>query len=631
MKYRVVIFVILFACCLSLTGHAQEQDDPITVNTVRLGDYFADTPDKAETERLATVLGEFDALRDKGSTLRFSNRKTRYIAPRMVYLEALKKNLALQVDEQDAEVAKAAIMEAEAVFDPVLTLSFAYSESDTNTRSKEIVLQTKKFQPPPETAIPIDPGNPEAQIVAIGWQNQVAGIKSVRTVYASEPAEHGPTKVFNYSLDISQQLPWGSELGLGLSLQDKDVYYDSSNHSYDRPWSASFMANLVAPLPMAKNFGPDSSNESAIRMREKSSEISGLNVKAAINQILYEAEMAYWNVVRRFENLNVLIKRRQLLERQVASVNKRFENREATNYDRLQVEASLARTKVLEVDAANALLDASNVLAALIESEDGALEGNIYLPYAYLGLLSETETPDTATALARAVEQRPELKMRQAGIEYSEINRAFAKNQALADLKVSARYSSSQDASVYGYSSPWSSMGFMANPDKEDYSFSLDYEYPILNRALDARFEQAKIGVRQAGLSQRITKNSVIREVEDATALVRTSRSRVEAAMESEKFATLAYDKLLARQEYGDVSEFELLLALQRLSEAQISTILAHIDHRTALTGLLAATGEIAVASADKTSTPLDNHRLAVMRHNSLLTNFTRKTHGQER
>ncbi|WP_320170671.1 TolC family protein [Maridesulfovibrio sp.] len=621
--------LLLFSIQAGADNTARPSGDQAPVKT--LAERLSNSPTQKETDRIQSVLNELTAGNSSDIPVRISNEEILFISPREVYLRALKKNLSIQISIKNSAIAEAAIQEAEAVFDPVLSLRFSYSRSDTYERTKEIYLQTKDFSPPPTTDIPTDPNNTGAQVNQIGWKRQEEGVRSIETVYASEDQENGPTTAFDYNLGISQKLPWGPELDLGLTMHDEKVYYDSHGHSYDRPWASTFVADLTTPLPFTMDFGPDSPDALSVKQKIKSSEQSRFTTSTAINNILYQADLAYWNVVRRFENLGVMIRRRKLLEYQLESVNRRFKNREATNYDRLQVESALTLSKVLETSAATALLDASYTLASLLEDKPAKQSRRLYVPYKYLEQLESTEYPDMKEALARALVERPELKAGAIGIEIAEINQTGKANQLRPDLKFYGSYSSSQDGSVYGYKNPLKSLTNMNNPDDESLFTSIEYQYPILNRYLDARFEQARLGTKQAALSQRITKNSVIREVRNTTTRVNTSISRIEAARESERFAALAFDKVKARQQYGEASEFEVLLALQRLSEAQLSLILARIDHRTALTGLSAAIGDLAATSADRAlSRKMDRHRLAVMRHYNILPHFSRHNQTQE-
>ena len=615
------LFLLFFLSLISARAETVSTDN--STDSVVLGSYLAAPPSPEETERITSVLHRFSKGGD--ADIRVSGERTRFISPREVYLLALKKNLSIAISRQSAAVAREAVQEAEAVFDPVLSLSFTYSETDTNDRSKEVMLQTKKFWPPAETSIPTNPFNPEAQIVAIGWKQQYEGVQEEHNLYASQEEDTGPVDTFDYNLSVSQKLPWGPQVKLGLSMQDEDVYYDGQGHSYGKPWAATFVADLATPLPFTKDFGPDSPNDAAIRLSEKRSEIAGYEVEAAINSLLYQADLAYWNVVRRFENLTVLIERRKLLDKRLADAERSFAQREATNYDLLQVRSSLALGKAREVEAAGLLFDASYALAALIEDEAWAQAGVLYLPYGYLGLLDSLESPDVDNALKRAMEHRPEILAAGGEVGAAEINRDAADNQRLPNLKAYAGYKGAQDGSTYGYGSPLDSLDSMGNVDQEDWYASLSFNYPILNRALDARFEQARLGVGLAELGRRTTENSVVREVGDAVARVRTSKSRITAARESEKLAALAYDKVLARQGYGEAGEFEVLLALQRLSEARLSLVLARIAHRTALAELKAATGELASSCATSTATDaLDRRRMEALNNHNALRFFAR-------
>jgi outer membrane protein TolC len=97
-------------------------------------DEFAlvDAAKQATEQELAALIRR--ELAADGAASRLAGRKLVELSPRSAAMSALETNLAIQRADIARRVAEAAIVEAKAVFNPVLLLSFAYNRSETFTR-----------------------------------------------------------------------------------------------------------------------------------------------------------------------------------------------------------------------------------------------------------------------------------------------------------------------------------------------------------------------------------------------------------------------------------------------------------------------------------------------------------------
>ncbi|MFH1491231.1 MAG: TolC family protein [Pseudomonadota bacterium] len=591
---------------------------------VRLGDFLFDDPTEPEKKRIQMVLKEVltkDSIKKKMG--RLEDKEVVFLSERDAAIRALRKNLVIMVEEKESEMAKEALMEAEAVFDPVLSFSFSHSESDSNNRSKNVPIQTKKFLPGMPLRIPKAPGKEEAQIIELGWRNQEDGDEVIREIFASKEPEKGPLKSYQGSLAISQLLPWGPELHISTATLHQEVFYDNDGHSYHAPFTSSLKLGLSTPLPGTKGFGPYAERDVSIKLAEKRNEWGFWSVKSTINAILSQVHDDYWNVVRAFESLFVAAEKRKIIEKQSALCKRLFDDRLATVYDLHQIEAEYAATLVQEMAALNGLISRSNGLAALIEDDPSRLEALLYLPYKYQALLEEKPRSDPGNELETARGHRPELQMAKMDLEQTRISSQFSENQLGPDVRLSTGLTFNQDGSVYGYKTPWDSLENVIHPDIRDRTFSLTYAYPVGNRALKALHRESEERGKNSRLSLRAVENRVMREVKDAFSMVETSCARISAAGESLDFARIAYDKVRHRREMGESNQFEWILNMQRLMEARLALLLAQVDHRIALAGLTAAEGTIEKRYVNRlTQNPCDRLRINRLKEDDVLVFF---------
>jgi len=610
-----ILLLLLFTAASALAGpEGQDRPCPSGGNgetTVRLDDFLGRPPTKPEEGRVRAVLEGILLLEGDSETVPL-RRDTRLVllSWRDAAVRALRRNLLLMSEKDAADMAQEALMEAEAVFDPVFSFSFSHAGSDSYNRSRWVPVLTKRFLPGLPLRIPTAPGKDEAQIVELGWNYKEAGNPAIKRIYASQEPENGPTKTYEGRVDISQVLPWGLELHLSTATLYQETDYDNDGHSYHAPFSSSLMLELEAPLPGTRGFGPFAQRDTAVRLAEKDKAWGYWSVKALINTLLSQVHDAYWNLVASLESLVVARERRTVMEEQRTRFRRLFDDRLATTYDLHQIEAEYAASRVQETVALHALLSRAHALAILIEDDSAALEASLYLPYQYDALLSQGGKP-REDAFETAHRCRPELKMAEIDLERTWLSRMFSEQQLQADLRVSASLTLDEDGSVYGYETPVLSMQSLVHPDSVSRNLQLTYTYPVGKNALKARHTQSKVVEKNAELSLKSLENTIFREVRNALHLMNTSENRMRMAQKNLDLIRIAFRKIQDRQALGEVRPFEWILSLQRLMEARLSLLLAKVDRRLALSRLAAAQGTLEIETVDRLSgNPGDRWRI---------------------
>ena len=268
----------------------------------------------------------------------------------------LRKNLLARLAGLQPLLAQEALLEASALFDPVLEVSVNLSVADQTARSITTNIIRQKYRLGPQCqvlmTVPTAATNNRADIWKLCFAKKDGSVELTGPVYAVPPStEHpGKNKAAVTSVGITQQLPWGPVLTVVDTSTYNKTYYSTMGHSYsyDAAWTSSLFASLSIPLPGTKGFGPLAPADYSVKLAQINNQRAFMDVKAAINNILLEIDLAYWSLVSAAENLAVIIENTKLLGLLESSFRRRYEQKLITSFDKLQFDTEIAQAKLDE-------------------------------------------------------------------------------------------------------------------------------------------------------------------------------------------------------------------------------------------------------------------------------------------
>lgn len=581
----------------------------------------------------------------KDAAGRFGNRRLTELSLRGAALLALRKNLDIQRRYVGEDIAQAALREAEAVFNPELFLAFNYDRSETFTRiqhdrrfQRATRLQPRGTGPTsntpanilnPDDPVEVDPRNPRAEFL-----NPRDATKVPKRIVASQAPLTGPTESYTYDAQLFQQLPWGANLTLAYQALDQETFFINNSAafrfnrpdftlfgSYGRPWVSSFLASLSLPLPGSKDFGPYAEQDVGIKLADLSKERAFWVAESAINTTLRDMEVGYWDLIRTLLNLRVTIENRRGVEQLLARTEKLYELRIATNYDKAQVDAELARLQSQEESAWNAYVVASNALVRLLNLE----ETQVLLPVGYTQTLAYalSEQRDLNTVTSRGSTDNPDLAGVSVDVKAARIEQERRAVRTRPDVRLTATANVLQSNGVFGYNSFGDSINKTFDPDVLQQTYRVEYLYPWGNQAVKARLAQAEAVTTRQDLVVGLTNNRIYRDINNAQIDLASAEERVKITARNVELAELAYEKAIAQRELGGVTEYEIVQQNQRLLTARLDHIQAKTVRKQAEAQLLAALGVLPKSYAERTAqTALDRYRLEVLAANHVLRHF---------
>lgn len=506
----------------------------------------------------------------------------------------------------------AAVATAAAVLVVVSAPSFAASPQDRNPAPLNLSLQ--------DCIARALAGNLEVSIEAMNPEIDGEAVFEVREKYYPElklsfmnqdrtvlgtwgvEGESYRSRYDNYSLDVTQRLITGAVVGLSFShsMSNTARAYTTINPSY----YSQLQVQLTQPL--LKGFGPRT-NRIETKRAEYRADISRAALKAALLQMIFDIETAYWNLVDGRGNLKV----QELSLEQSREILKR--NREGARVGtKSAVEVLSAETEVAGWE--------DSVLSARrqVEQAEDRLRQVVNLPP---GAGAEppppivpTDRPDSGKppiayqeALAIALAERPEVLAAEQELASSLGDVGYARNQALPELNLSlSAWNPGQSGvkSIYENNDPFNgriigivrgsrgeSIRDVFNKWRKSWMVGLDLTLPLANVFSRAGLAKAKLQNKQAVLKVEESRTAIGHEI--ASAL------KESAACERRIASTAAYRALLEKRLEAEIQRYQVGLAgsewlftyQRQLAQARTGESRALVDSKIAQAALDKAMG----------------------------------------
>ncbi len=588
-----------------------------------------------------------------GTTLLYAPTATAELALREAALDALHKNLNIQRSGLAKAVAERALIEAQAVFDPVfVAIGNATLTGQATRKERAEKYSTSEFVPvggvdskgvfrctPWAALLTQTPGvngcyvhtfvpSPAAgasPVLALQYNHDRTGYQ-VETVQANTPSPTAPfdQQVYTGTAEVLQQLPWGPSLNLSLSTTRRGTYFPLNTlnglpetyGNYHRPYFTTIAVGAALPLPYTKNFGPNSIADVSVDVARQNIDAAEFSVRSVINSTLLSVDTLYWQLVGTINSLEVANQSLQAAEQQRGRIQKLFEQGFVTESDRAQADAQISNIRTTQQQLFASYISTSEAMRQLLDRKDDAL----LLPIGDLTLLKR---PATDILEADRVLNNPSYQRQAVAVRIASLRRGEAETQTRPNLALTANVSAAECCS-YGYSSLGASLykSFMTQ-DQFTATVGLLYQLPIGNRAAEAALTQAEHNLNQQAIALHEVELTTRESFETARGSLASAREQVRIAKLNVQNAQKVYDLALEQQDQGLVAAYEALSRLSTVLSARTALVQAEVQQRIAESALLASVGALAERYGDLTAqTGLDRERLALLRDSGALKHF---------
>lgn len=608
-----------------------------------------------------------DALQRSGTLVLYAPTDLKELALRDGVMTALRKNLDIKRSGLAKSAVERALVEAEALFDPV----FVFSANANLTRQYSRHMSVDKYKTGTEavavgntdksgvfkctqSAANLSTGDDQGRVCHVltltAAKNYVTTDGTTVTDFttrmtplalqygAARPAGYYKTTVdanplsafqpradeaYTGTASITQVLPWGSTLNLSLSSNRTQRYYQINVYNgmgedygvYYRPWFTSLIFGANIPLPYTKNFGPTASADVQNEIARHNVEAADVDIRTVINNTLLQVDSLYWTLAGQIRQLAVVGEVVAAAEKQQAAIRRLYAQQLVTESDRQQAESQVARIQASRQQIFGNYVQASEQLRQVLDEGSPAL----YLPIGYQALL-EAAPKDLADP--KLILNNPAYLRQGIAVRIATIVRDQRDAQTRPDLSMTGSAQFSQ-VGTYGYTDLGSSLSKTFAPDQFLLSVAALYQRPLGNRAALAALEGAEHSLTQQQLALRQAELSVRESFDTARADLASAHQRIKLNQNSIRLADEAYKSSLELQDQGLVPAYESLSRLITLLNARLALAQAQTDERLAEARLLASVGALAEQYGERSAqTPEDRLRLARLRESGALKHF---------
>ncbi len=437
---------------------------------------------------------------------------------------ALEHNYQIEIESYTPAISRTQLVEAEAAFDAEFFLNFGYNDID----------------------------------------------RPVPTQLAS-----GQSDVRNWGGGFRQLLPSGMRVETSLSQQRtfQNFQFQTINPAYESTFTAQFTQ------PLMRGFGLDV-NRSQIVIRRNDLKIGREQFVQRVRDTLSQVEQAYWNLF--FARRNVMITAITVAQNWVTYEN--MAQRLVLNVSPVEVNNSRSRWEARQVElleAIRAVRDAEDQLKNLLNDPELLLSRTVEIIPTDVPLVAPVAI-DHLEAVTTALKRRSEIRQARARIEQARVQTHVAKNQTLPQLDLAFNYQ------VAGLNvSADTSFDNLTTNRFRSYSVTLNFSYPLGNRAARAAWRRARMQEHQAVVALHQVMDQIVQQVNVAIRALVVRYRQLPSSLNSVQAAERNLRALQARAERIDPNYLETeLSAIENLANTRRALLQVVRDYQLALVEL---------------------------------------------
>jgi outer membrane protein len=416
------------------------------------------------------------------------------------------------------------------------------------------------------------------------------------TISQTEPTSSGVTRA---NFGVAQNLPAGGNYFLGLNSNRQTTVGGFTDVS------PAYRPSLVfaATQPLARNFGIDVTRRGILIARNTLG-INREQFRTALMDTAVSVEQAYLDLVYARRAVEV-VKESLFLARDQARITQiRIDVGASAPLDILQPRVTIATTEEQLITSVALVRDAEDRLRALLNLDPAEWDRPIVPtdPVEYTALPVNPET-----AVARALELRPELRQAELTTDTRRVQYVYARNQVLPQLDFNIDYSASGVAGRTPIVDPvtgqptgrFNSTGYgdaltqVFGNDFPSWTFGLQVGVPITNIGARAEARRAELDLRSSRVSQQQTRQSVTIAVRAAARDVETTSRTIVASRTAREAAERNLEAERRRYENGMTTNFQVLQIQQQLSDSRVRELQALVGYNQAVANYHRQVGDI--------------------------------------
>lgn len=435
-------------------------------------------------------------------------------------------------------------------------------------------------------------------------QRVLAPFDPLLTSSYSDQRTKSPTSTQLQGASILNTLTQETQIGYAQTFQTGTNFQgsfiadkNSTNSSFNflNPSIATTLQFTVTQ-PLLRNFGLFP-NRAPILIAQRNLKQAHAAFLGEVSDIIQQIVINYWNVVLARENLSVQQKSLDEAQKSYEHDKKALSLGALPPLDIYRSESQVALRRVGVIQAEYALKQAEDQfrqgIGADIDPATRVLDLEMTDRPEPVG---ELPNVDIATALARAIANRPELDAAHQALAADELNIRLAHNYLKPDLELSGFYAGN---GLAGNQTGVANTG-LSNTLSQSFRFTypaygatLSLSLPIRNHNAEANLADAVVSRRHDQYQERESNQNITLDVTTAVHALEAAKLGMEAAKVAVDLAkeTLHADE--RKYELGTEQIFFVLDAQTQLAQAELNLIQSQVNFQLAVTQVDHATGDL--------------------------------------
>ena len=399
-----------------------------------------------------------------------------------------------------------------------------------------------------------------------------------------EPSSVSSSQSRTGRVSVDQRIPTGGTIGLFYEETRNDV--NTSEASARNPVTNN-RGGVSFSQPLLQGFGPTVTNAPIIIA----------NINRGIQEYAFRDQVANQlaNVLRTYYNLvfaleNAAVQRIALLQAlDLEAINRIRQS--VGDLAQVDVEQATAQVAIQEETYLRALQSVQDRQDELSRSMN--LPG--FGPNGWTSALLPTTQPtyadinaDEELLFQTALLKRGDFQQALLSLDSAKVNLRVADNDLLPRLDFTVTY-----AQIGDNGSASRAREMVRERDYEDYQIGLDFRYPLQNRKARWTRHQRSLDRDNAELRLQDLALQIRQEIRRDLRSLQTARKRIDVTLAGIRAEQAKFDSERRRYDVGLSTSFQLLQALEDLSDARVKHLQAIVDYRLALIELKLSQGTL--------------------------------------
>jgi outer membrane protein TolC len=422
-------------------------------------------------------------------------------------------------------------------------------------------------------------------------------------------AANPSTLTGSYNIGFAQTLTTGSIVGVDATMNRSS---SNSNFSTLNPsWTGSLRYSFTQHL--MQNFGRDV-NLHSVRVAQTNQKISESQFEQQLIDLVAQAQRSYWDLVFAAEDIKVKQRSVDLAQKTLSDNEVQVRIGTLAPIDVIQSKSEVANRKLAFVSSTYSEVQTQDQVKKLItnQGDPGTILAKL-APAEGVRMPQASDVLPIEQEIKIALENRPEMKQLQLGLENKKLDTAYFKNQLLPTVDFVAQYTQTGVAGAKAATNPFFGATAPVNPDLiggvgttfgeifgcafplhcnyNSYSVGVSVQIPLRNRAAQGDYSRALTDQRTSEQKLTAQAQQIALEVRNALTQVDMNKAKIEAATTARE---LAEQQLTAEQKKFELgaSTIRFVLEEQRnVAQAQTDELQALVNYTKSLVDLDHATG----------------------------------------